>query len=202
MKTVTLLVTGGIGSGKSAVAACLERNGIPVYDSDSRTKSLYDSDEELRGKLEELLGTALRTEDGHFDRKRFASLIFSDRCLLEEVERIVHPAVLEDFRLWREEALTRSDIVAMESAIALDKPLFRGVYDVVVMVDASMELRVERACRRDSSDPAAVMERIRCQNTDFTGADYIIENNGSLSCLDGAVLRVVGSIREKWLQKN
>lgn len=201
MKTVTVLVTGGIGSGKSAVTACLEKHGIPAYDSDVRTKALYDSDEELCGELEELLGTVLRTGDGRFDRKRFASLIFSDRCLLEEVERIVHPAVLEDFRLWREDALTRSDIVAMESAIALDKPLFKDAYDIVVMVDAPLKLRVERACRRDCSDPAAVMARIKCQNTDFTGADYIIENNGSLSCLDDAVLRVVGSIREKWLQE-
>lgn len=72
---VTVLITGGIGSGKSAVSSILESEGIPVYDSDSRTKALYDSDLQLRESLESLLGVSLRTAEGKFDRKLFASMI-------------------------------------------------------------------------------------------------------------------------------
>ena len=59
MMPVTVLITGGIGSGKSAVSSILESEGIPVYDSDSRTKALYDSDLRLRENLESLLGVSL-----------------------------------------------------------------------------------------------------------------------------------------------
>ena len=62
MKTVIL--TGGMGSGKSAVCAFLKARGVPVYDSDSRTKSLYDRDPSLVQRLEAALGTGLRTADG------------------------------------------------------------------------------------------------------------------------------------------
>ena len=90
----SVLLTGGIGSGKSAVASYLESKGIPVYDSDSRTKALYDSDPDLVPSLERALGVSLRKEDGSFDRKALSSVIFSDKKALSKVESIVHPAVL------------------------------------------------------------------------------------------------------------
>ena len=192
MMPVTVLITGGIGSGKSAVSSILE---IPVYDSDSRTKALYDSDLRLRENLESLLGVSLMTAEGKFDRKLFASMIFANADVLREVENVVHPAVLEDFEQWRETALTRTGIVCMESAIALDKPIFRGSYDLVVMVDAPEQLRIERACRRDEADPEAIMARIRQQEIDFSKADYIIENNDSLSSLKASVSSVFEKIK-------
>ena len=172
MMPVTVLITGGIGSGKSAVSSILESEGIPVYDSDSRTKALYDSDLRLRENLESLLGVSLMTAEGKFDRKLFASMIFANADLLREVENVVHPAVLEDFEQWRETALTRTGIVCMESAIAL-----------------------ERACRRDEADPEAIMARIRQQEIDFSKADYIIENNDSLSSLKASVSSVFEKIK-------
>ena len=66
MKTV--LVTGGIGSGKSAVCAYLASRGVPVYDSDSRTKALYDTDPALLPALEKAFGTSLRSPSGELDR--------------------------------------------------------------------------------------------------------------------------------------
>lgn len=195
MMPVTVLITGGIGSGKSAVSSILESEGIPVYDSDSRTKALYDSDLRLRENLESLLGVSLMTAEGKFDRKLFASMIFANADVLREVENVVHPAVLEDFEQWRETALTRTGIVCMESAIALEKPIFRGSYDLVVMVDAPEQLRIERACRRDEADSEAIMARIRQQEIDFSKADYIIENNDSLSSLKASVSSVFEKIK-------
>ena len=67
MMALTILITGGIGSGKSVVSGILRALGIPVYDTDSRTKALYEG--ELGMRLEEDLGQKLHTADGHFDRK-------------------------------------------------------------------------------------------------------------------------------------
>ena len=128
MKTVIL--TGGMGSGKSAVAAVLKARGVPVYDSDSRTKSLYDRDPALVGRLEEVLGTGLRDAAGRLDRAKLASLIFSDPARKAAVEAVVHPAVLADFRRWkrwhRPKGWTYGPVpfVVLESAIILSCPVF------------------------------------------------------------------------------
>ena len=75
MKRKTVIVTGLIGSGKSAVCALLRERGIPVYDSDSRTKRLYDRRPALVDAMEKAVGTPLRGKDGALDRKRMAGII-------------------------------------------------------------------------------------------------------------------------------
>ena len=76
MKTVIL--TGGMGSGKSAVAALLKARGVPVYDSDSRTKSLYDRDPALVGRLEAALR---RIRQQRFDPARVDAVLRNDASL-------------------------------------------------------------------------------------------------------------------------
>ena len=98
----TLVVTGGIGSGKSTVCRYFASRGIPVYDSDSRTRSLYDRCPELVSRIGEVLGCSVTGPDGRIDRRKLASVIFSDSSMLEKLEGIVHPAVKDDFVAWRE----------------------------------------------------------------------------------------------------
>ena len=194
MKTVIL--TGGMGSGKSAVCAVLKARGVPVYDSDSRTKSLYDRDPALVGALEAALGTGLRAADGRLDRAKLASLIFQDPALKAAVEAIVHPAVLADFRRWkrwhRPKGWTYGPVpfVVLESAIILSCPVFDGVGDRTVLVDASEEVRLARAVARDGSAPEAVLRRIRQQRFDLSRVDAVISNDGSLEDLAAAADRV------------
>lgn len=178
----TLLVTGGIGSGKSAVCAFLRERGIPVYDSDAAVLRLYDEDPALLPSLERLFAVPLRTPDGRLDRKKLAALIFSDAARLRALESVVHPAVLRDFTAWRDRHAA-APFVVMESAIALEKPLFNGVYDAVLLVTAPESVRLERACRRDGSDPEAVLSRMRTQHFDLSRADAVVNNDLDLSAL-------------------
>ena len=173
----TLLVTGGIGGGKSEVCRYLSSKGFPVYDSDSRTKALYDADERLRRSIDSALGPGLLLPDGSLDRKALAAAVFSDPVKLSTLESIVHPAVLEDFKSWRE--AQTADAVVLESAIVLDLPLFDGVYDTVFVVDAPVEIRVERACRRDGASPRQIRERIERQKVDLSRADAVILNDST-----------------------
>ena len=194
MKTVIL--TGGIGSGKSAVCACLKARGVPVYDSDSRTKSLYDRDPALVGRLEAVLGTGLRTEEGRLDRRKLAGIIFADPEKKAAVEAVVHPAVLEDFRRWkrwqRPKGWTYGPVpfVVLESAIILSCPVFDGVGDRTVLVDAPEEVRLARAVARDGSSPEAVLRRIRQQHFDLSRVDAVLRNDGPLEELPGETDRV------------
>ena len=194
MKTVIL--TGGIGSGKSAVCACLKARGVPVYDSDSRTKSLYDRDPALVGRLEAVLGVGLRTTEGRLDRRRLAGLIFSDPARKAAVEAVVHPAVLADFRRWkrwqRPKGWTYGPVpfVVLESAIILSCPVFDGIGDRTVLVDADEEVRLRRAVARDGSDPEEVLRRIRQQHFDLSRVDAVLRNDASLDALSAETDRV------------
>ena len=207
MSTLTVLITGGIGSGKSAVSRYLASSGVPVYDSDSRTKALYEGT--LGTVLEREMGAVLHDAEGRFDRKALAALIFTDKARLEQVESIVHPAVLDDFVRWRDGVSSgmvwkgyagMPPFVCMESAIALEKPLFDGLFDAVVMVDADEEVRIRRACARDSAPEAAVRRRIMNQHPDRSGADYIVENNGGMDDLTGSVDRVFRKLAMKYVK--
>lgn len=187
MKTVIL--TGLIGSGKSAVSALLRKRGIPVYDSDSRTKQLYARRPSLVRRLEEALGVPIRTEEGKLDRTRLAGVIFSDDSARETVESIVYPAVLQDFIRWRERQ-GRVPFVVLESAVILSKPVFDGVGDAVVLVTASEELRLRRVMARDGADEARVRSRMAAQEIPMDRVQVVLENNGSPASLSEAVERV------------
>jgi len=181
LKTVAL--TGGIGSGKTAVAKFLASKGIPVYDSDSAAKFLYDRDADLVRKLEEALGVDLRLPDGHFDKKALASKIFSDPDALSTTESIVHPAVLQDFLTWK--ALQKDvpsfagqpPFVIMESAIVAKLPLFKDSYDALVLVTAPDEMRIRRVMERDGLSREKILSRMAAQSFDITQADAIINND-------------------------
>ena len=194
MKTVIL--TGGMGSGKTAVSALLKARGVPVYDSDSRTKTLYDRDPALVARLEAVLGAGLRAADGRLDRAKLASIIFSDPVKKAAVEAVVHPAVLADFRRWkrwqRPKGWTYGPVpfVVLESAIILSCPVFDGVGDRTVLVDAPEAVRLARAVARDGSDPEAALRRIRSQRFDLSRVDAVLRNDAGLDALAAETDRV------------
>ena len=176
----TLGVTGGIGSGKSYIARLLEERGIPVYDTDSRAKALYDTDGELREAMIALCGAGIYAPSGLLDRKALASLIFADRSLLEQVNALVHPAVRRDFVAWREGLSAEGKrLCALESALLLDAGL-DAYTDGVLAVLADDRLRLQRAMMRDGVGEEAVRARMQHQMSQVElaqRADFLIYND-------------------------
>ena len=186
MKTV--IVTGGIGSGKSAVCALLKKRGVPVYDCDAKAKELYARRPSLVSRLEKALGAPLRGGDGKFDKARLAALIFSGSRARETVEGMVYPILLQDIRRWQKRQTAAWG--ALESAVILSKPVFDGVADGVVLVEAPQELRIARVMQRDGLGREAVIGRIRSQEIPREKADVLLANDGTLQALSEAVERV------------
>ncbi len=176
---LTVIVTGMIGSGKSAVCALLSKRGIPVYDSDSRTKALYDSVPGLRERIEAELGVPF---------SGLAKLIFSDAAARERLEAIVYPLVRADFEAWRD-AQEDAPFVVLESAIILSKPVFDGIADRVVAVTASEDVRLARLVARGLTEEDA-RRRMVSQSLDLSKADAVIHNDGTLQSLSRRVSRV------------
>ena len=189
MRRKTVIVTGLIGSGKSAVCALLRERGIPVYDSDARTKGLYDRRPALAGRLEEALGLPLRGTDGRLDRKALAARIFSDAAAREKLEAIVYPEVLADFKRWKARQ-KEAPFVVLESAVILSKPVFDGLADAVVLVSAPEEVRLRRVMQRDSLPAEAVRARMAAQMVPMEKVTATLFNEGTPQALQKAVEQV------------
>jgi len=194
-----LVVTGGIGSGKSEVCRILQEcYSCGVYNADERVKFLYDIHPTLLNDIETLTGDSLRDGDGRFVPSRLSARIFSDRRLLQEVEKLVFPALMDDFRSWAE-GYADDRFVVFESATILEKPEFQGFGDKVVLVDALVETRLERACLRDSAPRESIYARMLNQKmmNSISGGemkaevDAVIYNLGTLSDLRYSTIRVI-----------
>lgn len=174
---VRIGLTGGIGCGKSYVARLLEKRGIPVYDSDSEAKRLSDSSVDIRNRLIALTGVGNLYADGMLNRKLLAEYLFKSKENARAVENIIHPVVKADFINWA--ANQTASISAIESAILFESG-FTDVVDYIVVVDAPMELRIDRCVNRDSTTKERVLERIAAQMSQEEKsalADFVIFND-------------------------
>lgn len=178
--------TGGIGSGKTYISHIFGKMGVPVYNSDIRAKELYEENLPLRGKLVELLGPEI-IENGEIRRDIMAEKIFSFPGLLQKTEELVHPAVMEDFQLWKERQKGfSSPFVIMESALILQKSIVRGATDRVLVVSAPLQSRIERVIRRDKTTREAVLNRMKSQMEEkkmIEMADFTIFADGKRALL-------------------
>lgn len=189
-------VTGGIGSGKSFVCHLLERLlDVPLYDCDREAKRLMYVSPELRRQLQALVGAEVYDADGHLDKAVMSRYLFADAHHAASVNAIVHPAVKADFLAWAEHQATD---VLMESAILVEAGL-RDIVDCLVVVEAPLELRIERAMRRDAASRQQVEARIRQQMSAEElrkYADFIVVNDGRdlLQQLEPIVNRTLSTI--------
>lgn len=160
---ITVLVTGAIGSGKSALCRYLETKGYPVYDCDARTKLLYEAVPDLKCTIESALGIKWSQ----------IGIIFSDRSKRQKLEDIVYPYLVEDIMAWKAEQT--GNLVFIESAIALDKPILNSLYDKVLLIRADYQTRLARNPK--------VAQRDSLQQFDLARVDYTIDNDSSLEDL-------------------
>lgn len=171
-------VTGGIGSGKSYVCRLLaQRWQLPVYDCDSAAKMLMVSSPHIRQQLQEMVGDDVYDASGQLNKGVMSRYLFTDAARVKAVNAIVHPAVKDDFEQW---ASRQTGDVVMESAILVEAGFAKAV-DRLVVVEAPLALRIQRAMARDGASEEQVQARIRHQMTAEqlrAYADIVIVNDG------------------------
>lgn len=170
-------LTGGIGSGKSTVARVFAGLGVPVYRADNEAKSLMVNDPVLREKIIYLLGKDAY-KNGDLNNGFIAFRVFNDNILLEKLNKIVHPAVREDFENWSEAKKENSYIIE-EAAILFETGSYTN-FDYNILVFARDELRIKRIMHRDGADREDILKRIARQmdqDSKVKLSDFIIYNN-------------------------
>lgn len=181
-----LALTGGIGSGKSFVLKIFSSLGIPVYSSDDRTKEIYLEDKDLQMSLMDLLGTDI-VKDGVLNTKLMASKIFGNDKLKQEMEDIVFPKILKDIHHWISlQEGSKPPFVIIESAIVLEKDIFKHLADKVLTISSPLEIRIKRVNMRDGWPEDKIMDRINHQWSDSqreSKSDYIIISNNEKALL-------------------
>ena len=176
-------LTGGIGSGKTTVASIFNSFGIPVYNSDIRAKYIMNHNIELTNSIKELLGEEAY-QDNELDRSYVSKQVFTNPILLQQLNNLVHPKVAEDFEKWCKENQGYSFIIK-EVAILIESKAYKTL-DKIIVVNASIDTRINRVLKRDNSNIKAVKDRINNQISDEernSYADFIINNDGEESLI-------------------
>ena len=162
-------LTGGIGSGKSTIAAIFEVLGIPVSYADREARRVMNEDPELKADIIEKFGAEAYTDDkglpdpnGQLNRKYLAGQVFTDATKLELLNSLVHPATIREGRKWMHALEGRYPYAIREAAIIFETNSAAHL-DFIVGVYAPATLRIHRTMQRDKITREEVLQRMKNQ---------------------------------------
>jgi dephospho-CoA kinase len=182
-------LTGGIGAGKSTVARMLAARGAAVIDADAVAREVVQPGGAAYGAVVERFGREVVRGDGTIDRRALAGIVFGDELARTDLNAIVHPAVAEGIR-GRLANLPASSVAVVEVPLLVEAG---WAADVVVVVDAPLDVAARRVVDGRGMGEAEVRQRMAVQATPeerHARADYVIDNGGPLSDLDAQVDRL------------
>lgn len=180
-KTLSIGLTGGIGSGKSLVAEFFRFLGVPVYIADIEAKNLMSHSESIRESLIATFGESVYLESGELNRPELAKIIFRDIRALKKVNAIVHPQVRQHYQEWLQEQ-SQASYVIQESAILFDTGFYKN-FDKIITVTADADIRIKRVMERDACTKESVLERMSKQISEqekIDQSDFVIYNTSEL----------------------
>ena len=201
-------LTGGIAAGKSVVGKMFAALGAQVTQADEISHQLMLPGEAVYREVVEHFGAGILDPDGTVNRARLAELAFGGAgkaSRVEELNQIVHPAVIQRQEEWIA-AVGRRDphaIAMVEAALILEAKMEKG-FDRLVVVTCRPEQRIERWAQRLKVDleraRREVMRRMAAQLSDeekIKAADYVIDNSGSLDETERQVKRIYSELEKE-----
>ena len=191
-------LTGGIGSGKTAVADLFAGLGVPVIDADELARSVVTPQRPAYDDIVREFGEAVLTPTGELDRRAMRESVFADPKKRRRLEAIVHPRVYAEIER-RLEALD-ADYAVVVVPLLIETG-GAALVDRVLVVDAPEELQIERVSRRDGTTAMAVRQILAAQAdraTRLGAADDVIENDTS----EEALFEKVSALHRRYLDES
>jgi dephospho-CoA kinase len=176
-------LTGGIASGKSAVARMLRARGVPVIDADQLARDVVAPGTDGLRAIVERFGAGVLLDDGTLDRKKLGAVVFGDDAARRDLNAITHPRVAQ-LAMEKLEALRASGApVAVYEVPLLFENNLEGMMDATVLVAARDDVQLARLMARDGIDEAAARARMNAQMPlaeKRKRATFVLENDGTL----------------------
>jgi dephospho-CoA kinase len=191
-------LTGGIGSGKSAVARRLAELGAVVIDSDALAREVVAPGTPGLAEVVAAFGPAVLDAEGRLDRTALGRIVFGNQEQRRRLEAIVHPRVRQ--RAGEIAAAAAPDAVVVNDVPLLVEAGLAGLHQVVVVVLAAEETRVRRLIRDRGMDEADIRARIAAQASDEQRravADIVITNDGDMDSLRSQVDQAWATLRAR-----
>jgi dephospho-CoA kinase len=182
-------LTGGIGSGKSTVAGLLQAKGATVVDADEVARAVVEPGEPALAKLVERFGDGILGPDGRLDRPALATIAFADEDGRKALGEITWPAIGEEFERRIREAPDDAIVICDVPLLVESKAAAARPYVAVVVVQAPLDLRLDRLEVRGVPRDDA-QRRMAAQATDEERravATHLIDNGGDLDSLSAQV---------------
>ena len=176
-------VTGGIGSGKTALTDWLSEQGIVIVDADRVARDVVQPGTPALKAIIDAFGEQYLTQDGNLDRAAMRQLVFGDEEKRLLLESITHPQIRE--ALWDQLRRADSAYVVLSSPLLLESGQSEMV-DISVVVDVPEEMQIQRTMARDANDKALVEKIMAAQmrrQKRLELADIVVDNSGDLSAL-------------------
>jgi dephospho-CoA kinase len=182
-------MTGGIGSGKSEALKIFESLNIKVIDLDNIAKEITDSSHQAIQEIKLVFGDAIFDKDNRLDRKKLREIIFSEKDQKINLEKILHPKILE-------EVMKRLNVLSNESYVVIDIPLlfetnqYTSLISRSLVIDCKVNDQIERVKKRDGIDTSVIQSIIEQQvgrNYRIERADDVVVNDGSIEKLEESI---------------
>ncbi len=190
-------LTGGIGSGKSTVAAIIRAEAIPVIDADVIARAVVEPGQPAHGEIAREW-PAVIAADGQIDRKKLGAIVFSHAQSRGRLEAVTHPRIRHEVATQAAELAAKGHQLAFLEAALLVETGFYKQLDGLVVVSASEEAQLARVMARDAWPRAIALARIRAQlplADKIRLANHVLDNCGSLEALRAQVLRLIGALK-------
>ena len=179
-------VTGGIGSGKTAVCNFLKEKKIPIIEADPLARDLTNHSPEIRQTLVAEFGKDVYLDSGNLNKDLLSQLVFSDAATRERVNQIIHPPVFKAIQDRVNQLKQENQSLAgVEAALIFESKMER-ILNAVIVVAAPMKKRIEWIKSRDGFSQEEILKRINSQmplEEKIKRADYVIDNDHALSDL-------------------
>jgi dephospho-CoA kinase len=198
-------LTGGIGSGKSAVAEMFREEGAEVIDFDHLARLVVEPGKPAWRDIVDYFGPRILSSDKTLNRSALAEIVFSDEESRKALEGFTHPRIFEkrDALLERIRGKDPLSVVVIDFPLLLELGLRNGL-DEVILVYVPREVQIERSANRDNLSLEAVEKRLKAQmpiEEKRSLSDYVIDNQGSLTETRAQVQRIMLELRELSKQK-
>ena len=181
--TLTLGLTGGIGSGKSAASQWFETQGINVVDADIVAREIVEKGQPALAQIQSAFGDWVLLESGELNRKALREHIFQHPFARQQIEEITHPAIRQSIIVQLEQANSPYVILVSPLLFETNQHLLT---QRTLLIDASIELQIQRASQRDGQSVEQIENIIQAQmprDRKLDLADDIAINDGHLEHL-------------------